>query len=172
MGNNHIQENTEQHVFHQKYITKQTRIHQTSAVLPGKNVFPQKTYSPPKKIHSPPEKRQNSCIPPKRNIYSKKTKKYSQKVIFPQKMISRNYIPNKSLIPETKSYIPPKKIYSHQKNNLGRDLVFNTYHFARIGYSSRISGTITFFWEYIFFGGIFFVGNITFFWEYNFFLGI
>jgi hypothetical protein len=36
----------------------------------------------------------------------------------------------------------------------GRDLVFNTYHFARIGYSSRISGTITFFWEYNFFLGI------------------
>ena len=84
MGNNHIQENTEQHIFHQTYITKQSGIHQTSAVLSGKNVFPQKTYSPPKKIHSPPKKDKTDVFNPK-DIYIQKNKEIFPKSYIPQK---------------------------------------------------------------------------------------
>jgi hypothetical protein len=218
--------------------------------------FHKKRIHPLKKYILPPKKTKQMYSTQKKYIF-KKTKKYSQKVIFPKKMISRNYIPNKSSIPETNSYIyppekdlfPPKKqskktyitqnsykigyipqkmLYSPKKSYIpkkklfpkkvipkrklypqkkvifpkksyssrnsgtisnsgkmigienqistrswaqkpnhyprklqfcrvviwllgprsGRDLVFNTYHFA------RISGSITFFWEYNFFLGI------------------
>ena len=50
-----------------------------------------------------------------KEIYIQKNKEIFPKSYIPQKMISRNYIPNKSSIPETNNYIAPKKIYSHQK---------------------------------------------------------
>ena len=80
-----------------------------------KMYFHKKHIHPLKKDILPPKKTKQLYSTQKKYIFKKKTKKYSQKVIFPQKMISRNYIPNKSLVPETKSYIPPKKIYSHQE---------------------------------------------------------
>ena len=152
---------------------------QKTSLIPQKSEMPKKNKNLlPKYIYSRKnllsrKKCKTTIYHPKNVIFPKKhiskKKSYTQKkVIFPKKSYTsrnsgkmigiENQISTRSWAQKPNHY-PTKLQFSRVVIWLlgprsGRDLVFNTYHFARIGYSSRISGTITFFWEYNFFLGI------------------